>query len=1091
MLPVIAMGWLFGMWAGLLASLAVFLQTTLLIMLAGGTGWIVMSHGAGLLGSALIVLIGVVVGGLHDLGEKVRQELAERGRAEEALRLAEEKYRNIFENAVDGIFQSTPEGRFLTVNPAFARMLGYGSPEEMLATITDISRQIYVDSPRRADFMQVMAEQGSVTGFEFQMRRKDGSTLWVSENARAVHDAEGRVLYYEGTAEDITRRKQAEESLRASEERYYLLFNQMLDGFALHEIICDEAGKPCDYRFLEINPAFEAMTGLRGNDIIGKRVLEVLPETEAYWIDTYGEVALTGKSVRFENYSQALQKYFEVVAFSPRLGEFATIFVDVTERKHAEEQIARQSAVLNAVNQVFQKALTCETEEALARKCLAVAEQLTGSKFGFLGEVNPAGLFDTIAISNPGWDACKMPESDATRLIKNMPIRGVDRSTLREEKSRIVNDPATHPDRVGVPAGHPPITSFLGVPLKQAGKTIGMIGLANREGGYTDTQREDVETLAVAMVETLMRKRAEIDVRRHLAQIEALREIDKATTSTLDLSEVLDIILKELEQVIPYHSAAIFLLSDDTARVTAGRGFPDMTRVLQVSFPVEEDALIRELLQEKRPLILADAQTDKRFLARGGTEYIRSWIGVPLISKGKAVGILTIDHREPGIYGEESAEMAEAFANQVAIAVENARLYEASRRQAARAEALVRVAARLNAQLDLQAVLDAVCEETAQALSVSAVCVFLCDEQRQILYMAALTGLPVKYQTDYIPTPLARYEEYARKLGPTIVVTDVQAEPGLPNHALYAEMDIRTCASASLLHEQQLIGTLTALTIGRERGFTADELALLQGLADQAALAITNARLYAAQQETNAQLRAALQAKDEMIQNVSHELRTPLTIIEGYTQLLEPGDLGPLTAEQEQAVRVMHQQEDKLLFMVDRLLLLRTLDRKALRKIELEPAMILRRVVDAWQEQAAAVGLQLCLELSPELPSLLADPDLLGQVFANLLDNAVKFSPGGGVVRIKASPKASPRWRGTTEVLIAFSDQGIGIPPDKAGQLFERFYQADGSTTRRFGGMGIGLALCQKIVEAHDGRIWAESAGEGQGSTFYVALPVA
>jgi signal transduction histidine kinase len=95
------------------------------------------------------------------------------------------------------------------------------------------------------------------------------------------------------------------------------------------------------------------------------------------------------------------------------------------------------------------------------------------------------------------------------------------------------------------------------------------------------------------------------------------------------------------------------------------------------------------------------------------------------------------------------------------------------------------------------------------------------------------------------------------------------------------------------------------------------------------------------------------------------------------------------------------------------------------------------------------------------------------------------------VVRIKASPKASPRWRGTTEVLIAFSDQGIGIPPDKAGQLFERFYQADGSTTRRFGGMGIGLALCQKIVEAHDGRIWAESAGEGQGSTFYVALPVA
>ena len=179
------------------------------------------------------------------------------------------------------------------------------------------------------------------------------------------------------------------------------------------------------------------------------------------------------------------------------------------------------------------------------------------------------------------------------------------------------------------------------------------------------------------------RKRAEEKVRHHLEQIEALREIDKAIISTLDLTEVLDIILKELERVIPYHSAAIFLLSDDTARVTAGRGFPDMERALQVSFPVEEDALTRELLQEKRPLVLTDAQADERFLARGGTEYVRSWIGVPLIAREKVVGFLTIDHREPGVYGEESAEMAEAFASQVAVAVENARLYEEAQRELA------------------------------------------------------------------------------------------------------------------------------------------------------------------------------------------------------------------------------------------------------------------------------------------------------------------------------------------------------------------------------------------------------------------------
>jgi len=138
-----------------------------------------------------------------------------------------------------------------------------------------------------------------------------------------------------------------------------------------------------------------------------------------------------------------------------------------------------------------------------------VAEKLTGSKFGFIGEVNAAGRFDTIAISNPGWDACKLPHSEATRLLENMEIRGIWGSVLKKERSQIVNEPTSHPDSVGTPQGHPQITSFLGVPLKQAGKTIGMIGLANRESGYEQSDRDAIEALSVAFVEALMRKRAE------------------------------------------------------------------------------------------------------------------------------------------------------------------------------------------------------------------------------------------------------------------------------------------------------------------------------------------------------------------------------------------------------------------------------------------------------------------------------------------------------------------------------------------------------------------------------------------------------
>ncbi|MFH2104156.1 MAG: HD domain-containing phosphohydrolase, partial [Chloroflexota bacterium] len=172
------------------------------------------------------------------------------------------------------------------------------------------------------------------------------------------------------------------------------------------------------------------------------------------------------------------------------------------------------------------------------------------------------------------------------------------------------------------------------------------------------------------------------------------------------------------------------------------------------------------------------------------------------------------------------------------------RAEEQVRQNAARAEALVRTAACLNADLKLDAVLIAVCEETARALNVPAVCIFLRDDQNQVLNISAIRGLPKKYQDEYIPTPLTLYEQHAQKTGPIIVVSDVQAEPGLPNQALYVEMDIRTAASANIQREEQLLGTLTTLTIGQVRQFTEDELVLLKGLADQAAQAINNAQLF-------------------------------------------------------------------------------------------------------------------------------------------------------------------------------------------------------------------------------------------------------
>jgi len=172
------------------------------------------------------VAVAAMKAGAHDyimkdnlarLNTAIERELREaEGRRER--RRAEEKYRSIFENSVEGIFQTTVEGRFVTANPALARMFGYDSPKQLLENISDVGEKLYVDPERRAEFDRLIRRDGFVSGFEIQMYRTDGSVMWASASVRAVRDAEGAVIAFEGTVEDITERKQAEQALHEIRE---------------------------------------------------------------------------------------------------------------------------------------------------------------------------------------------------------------------------------------------------------------------------------------------------------------------------------------------------------------------------------------------------------------------------------------------------------------------------------------------------------------------------------------------------------------------------------------------------------------------------------------------------------------------------------------------------------------------------------------------------------------------------------------------------------------------------------------------------------------------------------------------------------
>jgi PAS domain S-box-containing protein len=186
---------------------------------------------------------------------------------------------------------------------------------------------------------------------------------------------------------------------------------------------------------------------------------------------------------------------------------------DITAGRGAQEKEIRNKKILEGINSIFLKTMTCATEEELGAVCLEVIEILTESAIGFIGEIGPDGQLYDITISNPGWEACAMTDQTGHRRPPGrFRICGLYGRVLQDGKSLFTNDPATHPDSIGIPEGHPPLTSFLGAPLIRDGKTAGLIAVGNRDGGYTQEQEEILEALAPAILQSILKKRMELDL---------------------------------------------------------------------------------------------------------------------------------------------------------------------------------------------------------------------------------------------------------------------------------------------------------------------------------------------------------------------------------------------------------------------------------------------------------------------------------------------------------------------------------------------------------------------------------------------------
>jgi Amt family ammonium transporter len=306
-------------------------------------------------------------GGREDFFIGTFRDISERKRYENELRKAEENFRSIFENAVEGIFRTTRQGRYLQANPALAKIYGFESPEELINHYNDISRQLYVESGRREEFARLLEESEAIFDFESTIRRKDGSIIWISENARAVKDAAGNVTCFEGTVMDITQRRTMQQAL----DRQMALFGQLFEDSPLAIALVDTVG-----RIVEVNGGFETLFGYRRDDVLGKdNRIFIVPEEQLSEVNSVRQRILGGETVQRESLRRTSQGEIipvNILGHPVRIGGEITnifwIYQDISERKEFERQITHQA---------FHDSLTGLPNRSLFRERLGRAVERT------------------------------------------------------------------------------------------------------------------------------------------------------------------------------------------------------------------------------------------------------------------------------------------------------------------------------------------------------------------------------------------------------------------------------------------------------------------------------------------------------------------------------------------------------------------------------------------------------------------------------------------------------------------------------------------------------------------------------------------
>jgi PAS domain S-box-containing protein len=1009
-------------------------------------------------------------------------DITERKNIEQALRESEENYRTLVENIPIGVYRSTPgpKGRYLMANPAFLHMFGYDSMEELhQVSVADA----YVDSSEREVFSDNLLSQGSVTGIELHLKRKDGTPIWGSVTARVVRDEDsGEVAYFDCSIEDITERKNAQESVARmweAEREQLLLARTLQDVGALLtsqlslddvlENILDLLGRVVHYdsasiQLIDENGVLDLSAG-RGfpdmeiahqtvqelSDIILERNwsqqnIAVLPDTHnsSDWVVSPGSerirswigaaLMVKGRFIGILNVDSGTRNAYDqaagetVLAFANQ----AAIAIENAQLFEAEEKRVAQLETLRQASLSLTSSLDLQ----------AVLDEILESALDLLPNAQVAHIFlyrpeedEQILFGAALWD-----DGRRGKPIAQPRPDGLTLTVARSGRPVIVPDMRAHPIYEGTPEEWR--GSIVGLPLKIGSRVVGVMNIAAATTNVFSAEDLGILNLlsdqaAIAIENARLFEQAATE-RRHLG---LLYDIGRELGVSLDTDEILERAVSLTCKALDGLLGEAFIYEPENEhrlclRAVSGRDPPQDALSLDRQLDLKLGTGLGGWVAEQRqPTMVADVNEDPRWLFIPGLDQdVRSALVAPILQRERLLGVMAVLHQRANAFNQDHLELLQAICHQVGLALSNAERYQQVH--------------------DLANMLAAEQNRLESLMEHLPAGVLLLDDDYRLVVANSLGrtfltsfgwDMEGKSLTDL--GPYAVEELIAHHTSPLPVEMTFEGDPPRVFEA-----------EARPLGDERPQWVITVREVTEER-----------------------------ENQARVQMQERLATVGQLAAGIAHDFNNIMAAIMVYTDLLGR-DIEALPHGRERLV-IIQQQVQRASSLIRQIL---DFSRRSVMEQSTLDVLPFIKELDRLLERLLPENIHLELLYQPGSYLIKADPTRLQQVFMNLAVNARDAMPAGGtlsfeIARLRLAPDEMPpmpeiepgEW-----VRLTVRDNGVGIAPEAVAHIFEPFY----STKPSGEGTGLGLAQAYGIIKQHGGHIDVHSR-VGEGSAFVIYLP--